>query len=173
MNSPLRYWYAVKVPMRVEFAEAVDGRTRTGMNPFFHKLECGEIRQVFVRLDALCRKRWRVATGQRDDVGTPLRTSLHGRPCEIETLAIPGPVHAAPVRADTNRRSAAEGENINCGGVIFSLGGAPDSDEALIGRHGTESNDGVGQNLLALSPIIVHAVQIIDITLRNLKVNLP
>src|SRR5580704_11857018 len=155
MNSPLRHRYAVKAPMGVEFAKAVDGRTRTGMNPFFHKLERGEIRQVFVGLNSLDGKRWRVAAGQGDDVGAPLRTSLHGRPCEIETLAIPGPVHTAPVSADTNRRSTVERQNLNRGRVIFSLGRAPDSDKALIGRNRPESNDGVGQNLLALSSVVI------------------
>src|SRR5580698_8073552 len=78
-NSPLWQRNPVKVPVRDTFAKGVKGGIGAGIDQLVHKLEGGEIGQVFVGLDSFRRKQWKAAVGERDDVSAPLRTSLHGR----------------------------------------------------------------------------------------------
>src|SRR5271170_5963345 len=99
---------------------------------------------------------------QGDDVGPPLRTAFHGWPGEIEVLLVLRPVNAAPVGTDPNGGPAAEGDNLDCSGVFFPLGGTPDCHETLVCRYGFEMDDGIRQKLLALRAVIVHAVKIIN-----------
>ena len=82
-------------------------------------------------------------------------------------------MNAAPTGADTNRGPASKRNDFNCSGVVFSLGAAPDRDEALVGRYAFEIDDGFQQKLLPLRAVIVHTVEMINVALRDLKIDLP